>query len=143
MRPVFRPDPRGPVAAYQTYAINSPADVTIKAACQQVSCEGWRLGWESHIDEKTDLGKAQAEYIRHQSGRTFKEKRRPDGVTVFAFDSGQRCFREHHTRPETFFTRGGDWRRNLGLIRQHTRPIDWVEDFAEHQDRLNTAIKRG
>lgn len=132
-----------PVGSYLTYAISSPADVTVKTACEQVGCVHWRAGWETHVDEATDLGGRQAAYIRTQSGRTFREARRADGVTVFHFESGQRCFREHQTRPETFFTRRGDWRQNLGIVRRHTRPTDWVEDFALHQGQLAQRLERG
>ncbi len=52
------------------------------------------------IDESTDLGREQAAYIRQRSGRSFREMRTavgPDALTVFRFDSGQRCFADHIT----------------------------------------------
>ncbi|MEV3857725.1 hypothetical protein AB0J38_25795 [Streptomyces sp. NPDC050095] len=123
--------------AYQTYSITSPRDTSVVAACQQVGCVAWLRGWESAIDESTDLGKTQAAYIRQSSGRTFREMKRADGLTVFRFDSGQRCFTEHKTRPEVYVVRDGDWRGNpTGRTRTHARPQDWVEDFGEHQLRL-------
>jgi hypothetical protein len=51
------------------------------------------------VDERTELGKGQATYIRTQSRRTFRESPTAEGLTVFRFDSGQRCFQEHQTRP--------------------------------------------
>lgn len=133
-----------PASAYQTYSITSPKDTTVKAACQQVGCAAWQHGWESAIDETTSIGVMQAAYIRQSAGRTFREMKRADGVTVFRFDSGQRCFQEHKTRREIYAVRDGDWRENpTGRTRTHTRPQDWVDDFGEHQLRLVDQQKEG
>lgn len=143
MRPLTRGRPKNPVTDMQTYALSAPPDRTIRAACEQVGCEQWLLGWETHLDEATLQGRRLAAYIRQISGRTFTEQRTAAGITVFRFASRQRCFREHHTRPETYLVRGGDWRQNLGLIRQHVRPADWVEDFAENQQTISDRIEKG
>jgi len=142
-REPFRIDPRGPVQAYQTYEIDSPQDTTVRAACEQVGCAAWRNGWESTIDERTDLGAAQAAYIRQHSRRTFTERKTALGLTVFRFESGQRCFTDHRTRPETYTVWPGDWRGQLGPARTHTRPNDWVEDFGEHQQKIADQAERG
>lgn len=133
-----------PVTAYETYSITSPRDTAVKAACEQVSCPQWRHGWDTAVDESTELGTAQAAYIRSQSGRTFRELRTEAGLTVFRFESGQRCFAEHRTRPEVYLVRDGDFRGNpTGRRRQHTRPQDWVEDFGEHLQLVNDVRARG
>lgn len=130
--------------AYQTYSITKPRDTLIKAVCEQVGCSAWRHGWESSIDESTELGKKQAEYIRQKSGRTFRELRRANGMTTFRFESGQRCFADHQTRPEIYRVRDGDWRGNpTGRTRVHARPEDWVDDFGTHQLRLVENQERG
>ncbi len=143
MRPLNRIDPVGQPGLYQTYSITSPPDRTMKAACEQVGCEQWRSGWQSVIDESTPLGASQAAYIRQRSGRTFREQRTAAGLTVFTFESGQRCFAEHQTRPEIYAVQGGDWRKYLGPVRRHTRAADWQEDFGEHQLRLVEQRQRG
>lgn len=130
--------------AYQTYSITVPRDTLVRAACEQVGCAAWRHGWESTIDESTELGQRQAAYIRQTSGRTFREQRTDAGLTVFRFESGQRCFADHQTRPELYAVRDGDWRGNpTGRTRQHTRAADWVEDFGEHQLRLVDQQQKG
>src|SRR5687768_10313752 len=96
----FRLSPQGPVGAYQTFSIRSRPDRAVKTVCERAGCEAWQQGWESVIDEASDLGKSQAAYIRTQSGRTFREMRTEAGLTVFRFESGQRCFAEHQTMPE-------------------------------------------
>lgn len=136
-------DPVLPVGAYQTYSVTSPRDTTVRAACEQVDCWAWRNGWETTVDESTPLGQFQASYIRTQSGRTFREMHSALGLTVFRFEPGQRCFTEHKTRPEFYLVRGGDWRQNLGLIRRHTRPIDWVEDMGENLQTIADQQQKG
>jgi hypothetical protein len=138
-----RIEPQLPVEAVKTYQAAALSDATVVAACQSVGCEAYRKGWDTTVDELTDLGRRQAAYIRAQSGRTFKESHDGLGLTVFRFDSGQRCFADHHTRPAVYLVRGGDHRGNLGLIRRHVSTADWVEDFAEHQDRLATRLGQG
>lgn len=134
----------GPPEAYQTYRIATPRDTAVRAACSQVGCLEWRHGWTTTVDETTGLGRGQADYIRRRSGRTFREQRTAAGLTVFRFESGQRCFREHSTRPEIFWVQGGDWRANpLREFRKYDKPEHWVYDFAEHQDKINTQRERG
>lgn len=135
--------PAGPARAYKTYRVHSPSDRTVRTACEDAGCLAWRYGWETPVDESTPLGREQAAYIRLRSGRTFTELHRADGFTVFRFASGQRCFAEHQTRPELYLVRAGDWRHNLGTIRTHTRPADWVEDFGEHQQTIADQHEKG
>lgn len=147
--PLNRPTPRMPVTALRTYAIASPlATHWRQATCAEVDCERYRGGWQSVCDERTDVGARRAYRIRHDRSRKHTEHKDPGGVTVFKFPPGQRCFawQEHRIqyRPEIYVVRDGDWRGNpSGWSRRHTRPDDWVCDFAEHQDRLATAFNRG
>jgi hypothetical protein len=134
-----------PAAAMKTYSIREAGDTTVVAACADVGCEQWANGWETYADEADDHGAAVANYIRRDSGRTFREMRTATGITVFRFEPGQRCFREHHTKPELYLVRGGDWRGNPLAIptRRHANPADWVEEIQIHQDRLAETIKQG
>jgi hypothetical protein len=144
MQSVNRVQPEGLVSDYQTYEIRAPRDVRLRSACEQTGCSAWRQGWESVIDESTPLGRDQAAYIRGQSGRTFREQRTEAGLTVFRFESGQRCFAEHRTRPDIYLVRDGDWRGNpTGRLRQHTRPEDWVEDMGEQLGRVADQQRQG
>jgi len=134
--------------AYKTYAIRVPLATHWNViTCADAGCEALEYGWDSIIDEGTDLGRRQARYIRKESGRRFTEARQADGLTRFTFEAGQRCFAQHRTRnmrPERFIERGGDWRGNpSGDRREHRRPDDWVDSFAEHQDKLRTLAERG
>jgi hypothetical protein len=144
MQMVNRIDPNLPVSQYQTYSITAPTDSTIVAACEQVGCAAWANGWDSVIDERTELGQQQAAYIRGQSRRTFREMKTDAGLTVFRFEAHQRCFEEHRTRPEIYLVRDGDHRGNpTGRTRRHTRPADWVEDMTENQGRIVDLQQKG
>jgi hypothetical protein len=139
----FRIEPKMPSGAYRTYLIERPRDTMVRAACEQVDCKAWRNGWETFVDESTDLGRAQAEYIRTRSRRTFQEGKTGAGLTVFTFEKGQRCFVDHETRPEVYGVVNGDHRQAFGTVRTHVRASDWVEDFGEHQQDLAEQIERG
>lgn len=147
MQQLFTFPQRMAPAAYKVYAIRAPLATHWQVVtCADVDCEHHALGWDSVIDERTDLGQRQAHYIRRESGRRFTEERQPDGLTRFAFEAGQKCFRQHRARnqrPERFIERGGDWRHAVGPRREHIRPEDWVESFADHQERLKTIVERG
>jgi hypothetical protein len=140
----FRLPAQGPAGAYQTFSVKPRPDKAVRTVCERVGCPAWREGWESAIDERTDLGRAQAAYIRTKSGRTFREQRTAAGLTVFRFESGQRCFADHQTRPELYLVRDGDYRGNpTGRRRVHTRAADWVEHMQEEFGRFNEDRRRG
>ena len=65
------------------------------ADCIETDCPHYNLGWTTTVDEKTDLGLRQARYIRKEANRKFKEHRNEVGLTVFLFEQGQKCFRQH------------------------------------------------
>ena len=137
--------PLGPPEAYKTYSFTQPTDIYVRTACEDAYCDAYLYGWQTIVAESTALGAQQARYIRHSSGRTFREQK--DGaLTVFTFDSGQRCFAEHRTRPMSFRVTGAHWhvpRSVRPLVREHVRSIDWVEDYAEHQQGLADELAKG
>lgn len=146
-RRLNRIQPALPVGAYKTYQILAPRDTHFRrVSCEEYACANYANGWKSVINEATDLGRQQAQYIRFYSRLKFTEERQAD-LTVFVFRSGQQCFEQHRERidkPEIFVVRGGDWRGNpTGQVRRHVKSSDWVEDFAEHQDRIKTQIEKG
>jgi hypothetical protein len=144
VRPLSRPDPVLSPASYKTYAIIQPEETHFRSAtCEEVQCGAYERGWKTRVDETTELGQMQAAFIRVRARRRFHEEHNVEGMTDFVFPPGQECFAEHKIsleRPPLFLVRGGDWRANpRGERRLHTRADLWVEDFAEHQDRLSRA----
>ena len=145
MRPLNRVEPKGPAHVYKTYQIVSPLSTHWRdGTCEEAGCKGYEFGWQTAVDEATDLGARQAHYIRRQSGRRFTERRTEIGLTAFVFEPGQTCFATHKVpleRPELYVVRGGDWRGNpRGDVRRHSSPDAWVDDFATHQDRIDRVI---
>ena len=141
MRPSNRVPLVGQPQQYQTYSVVSPKDThTRPATCAEVDCRHHREGWQSIIDTGTDLGKAQAEWIRHQSGRHFTEDRTGPTVITFLFGPGQTCFANNHVvtveREPFYILRPGLNHTPTGPVTRYDRADQWVDDFATHQDHL-------
>lgn len=110
------------------YSILAPVETHFRPArCAEVDCPAYLNGFKLEVDETTPLGQAQAHYLRG-SGRPHVEYQ-TDAFTVFSFAPGQECFRKHQKRIERDEIFVADGRR-------HTAAEFWVEDFAEHQDKL-------
>lgn len=147
---LFRLPPAMGPAAYKTYGWSRPiATHWRKGTCAEAGCRAYYNGWKTVVDESTDLGAGQANYIRHDKTRKCTEARTPEGLTEFSYPAGQRCFRasDHLVRLEreaSFYVRGGDYRGNpLGTRTYVLTATQWEDDFSEHQDRLAEIIKRG
>lgn len=135
--------PKMGVAAYETFSVSQKTDTQVRTACEDAGCEAWANGWETVVDESTELGRAQASYIRNQSMRTRREMRSGD-LTVFRFEPHQRCFSEHKTMPQRWTRRHGDFRGNpSGNGRVFDRPDQWVDEFATHQEEIADLVRRG
>ena len=138
----------------EAYDFHAPSATHRRAAtCDEVDCLRYRTGWLTAIDESDSAGQVRAGYIRRDSGRSFAEfactggevtvldwheiasheidvARIPyrEGVTVFAFPPGQKCFMPHSTRldkPEIFTVRIG------GALRRRVDGAEWVERSQE------------
>jgi hypothetical protein len=145
------PTPGVPVQAVKTYEISAPIQTHYRrATCEESGCLAYRHGFASVIDISTPIGQRRADYIRKRSGRVFTAEQ-TGSVITFTFEKGQTCFRsddEHHVvpldRPALFIVRDGDFRGNpTGRRYVHDRPEHWVENFAEHQQKLADAHNRG
>jgi hypothetical protein len=148
MRPLSRAPDRFPVQALRTFQIAAPVSTHRRAAtCREVQCDGWRNGFVVLADESTELGQRQAYYIRMHSGRLFTVRKHRDGRTAFVFGAETECFSAHTVpleRPALYVVRDGDHRGNpTGMRRQHASPDDWVDEFANNQDKLAERQKRG
>lgn len=135
--------------AYQTFQVTAPTSThTREGTCEEAGCSAYLRGWRMKLDLGTDLGKRQAQYIKHQSGRSFKILSQRDGLVELEFAANQPCFTQHRVRldrPEIYRVKGGDKRGNPAGIqtRVHKRPEHWVEEFAENQDRLARLHQKG
>lgn len=145
-RPLNRIPVVGGAQDYQTFQIKAPLSTHWRSAtCQEAECPNMAKGWRTVLDPSNE---AALYYIRKQSGRNFKEYRNESGQVVFEFTPGQKCFGEHKVRldrEEFFIVKGGDHRGNPRRTspRKHGKPADWVDEFANHQDKLKTLHERG
>lgn len=153
---MFRAEPALPVGSYDTYSAITPRSThTRPVSCAIVECGAYRHGWVTTIDLSAQLpsgltGADQADYIR-ACGRVFTESRVGDSLVSFAFPPGQQGFAPDHDhrvsleRPPVLTRRPGDWRIQPARheIYVHTRPEDWVDEFANNQIRLAERINRG
>lgn len=146
---VVRPVPVMDIQAYRTYTYATPARTHFRwADCEEYQCVSFRFGFKTLCDLSDRIGRMRADFIRKDKTREFKENRTGIYTTEFIFPPGTRCWewRDHKVpvdRPPILVVRGGDWRASTGLIRRHSRVEEWTEDFAEHQDGLNTVFQRG
>lgn len=125
---------------YRTFQMRAPLATHFRAAtCEEQRCPAWVHGWVTRVDLSTDLGQAQAAYIRKgATGRQWAE----DDPGVFVFPAGQTCFKqsEHRTRndrPELYVIRNGDHRvpdRVADPVQ--VSPDSWVDAFRTHTERL-------
>jgi len=137
-----------PAAAVKTYQVLAPEVSHWKpATCREVECPNYMHGWRVRVESLTDR---QLHAVIH-SGRKFVRMDMAEGTTYLVFEPGQECFRSHEHRlpigrPGLYIVRdGAPWRGNPRGTepRIHTKPDYWVEDFAEHQQRLYDRWKRG
>jgi hypothetical protein len=142
----FRIDPQTGPEAYKTYQIVAPRSTHYRpATCREVECDGYRNGFRTIVPADS----LQAQYIRAKSGRAFVEQPGGPGLAEFSFAPGQQCFRasEHRIaldREPFYVVRDGDYRGNpFGTRPLQRRAVDWVDDFATHQQNVADARQRG
>lgn len=146
MQYMNRIPPQGRVQDYKTYQIVSPLSTHWETAtCAQVDCPDYLHGWRVKIEGLPQ----EMIHAARTSGRKFSELEISRNEHWLVFEAGQPCFRaaEHRRlldKQEIFIVRDGDFRGNpTGNVRRHSRPDDWQEDFAEHQDKLARQIEQG
>jgi hypothetical protein len=146
-RPLFRVEPKLPAQSMVSYELRAPISTHRRAAsCREFECEAYAYGWVTTVDVATDLGAAQANYIRLHSGRAYTVQE-TGTLVAFTFAAGQRCFERHTVtleRDPLLIVRGGDWRGNpTRMMRRHSSIESWVDDFATHQQQIADAVQEG
>jgi hypothetical protein len=140
---------------FQTFSMRRPLGTHWrKATCAEYECNEYLRGFVLKIDLGTDLGQRQYHYVTHDRTRSYTLDRVGDRLVHVLYGPGNECFASaakeathivQNGRPPFYLVSGGDWRGNpRGTPRYvHRRPEDWVENFAEHQDKLATIKQRG
>lgn len=142
--------PLMPAQSYKTYGMAMPLSSHFRrGTCEEVQCEPFLNGFVATFDLATDLGQKQYAYCKEDKDRSFSMQRVGLNIVKLVYKPGTPCFkRGEHRVPigrEPFFTvTGGDWRGNpRGTGMRHNNGENWVDDFANHQDKLKTALERG
>jgi hypothetical protein len=133
--------------SYKTYEIRQPLASHFRpATCEEIACPDYVHGWKVRVEGLP----AELLHAAKTSGRSYQEMHIAEGETWLHFTAGQPCFRasQHRVavgRPPLYVVRDGDRRGNPRgtKARLHQKADFWVEDFAEHQDRLADAQRRG
>lgn len=143
----FRIQPQMAPEAYKTYAVVAPLGTHFRpGTCAEAECPHYLHGWRVRIENLTPDLLAAAK----NSGRRYTEERIAEGESYLVFHAGQPCFKasQHRVRidrPPLYLVRDGDHRGNPRgtKARLHQNPAHWVEDFAEHQQKLADEIAKG
>lgn len=139
-----------PPGAYQTYEATAPLETHWRpATCAEVECKAFMQGW-THDAPPGSPGEFRIRQvydaeIRRGAVTTTKLE---NGFLRFNFPAGTACFRRvwHKLpleRPALFTVRSGDWRGTDGVIREFSKPEDWVDHFATHQENISKLADRG
>lgn len=148
----FRPPQKLATHQYKTFRVASPLATHFRpATCEEYKCEAFHNGWTYR---KADLERENLLYVVTHAGKRYREMEEPTGIgietaTYLVFEPGQKCFQErmHRVpldRPEFYFAGRGDYRSfSHRKAQAFTRPVDWVDSFANHLDMIKTEIERG
>lgn len=143
--------PKLPVTGMISFELHQPRSSHFRVAtCAEVECEAYRNGWTMGFDLTNAAAVKAANWVRNQSGLAFTFERL-DTRVIFTFKPGQRCLESYRSphyvpleRDPIAVRRSGDWRGNPDQQRRvHSRLDDWVDEFANHQDRVATRIEQG
>lgn len=148
MQVPFRLTPRGRSQDYKTYRFDAPVSTHYRqATCAEIDCEQYLHGWQISV-----LPDSPEEAAVRASGRRWDptlSQRTEGGFMLYVFPPGQPCFRASaHRAPldrePAFSVVAGDYRTpRPALLRRHVSAADWVDDFANHQQAIADAVRRG
>jgi hypothetical protein len=148
--------PKLPPHMRKTYGVHHK---TREASCHEVIdgvqvCPAFWHGWRTALSPTEHP--AQISYLDSgDSGRHFTKEATPDGLWVYTFTPGQRCFTSPHTvvdRQEEaqYLILAGDHRHYIGdrdengnvkPVLVHSGASSFIDDFASHQEKLARAAE--
>jgi len=151
--------PQLPPHLRKTYGVHH---ATREASCHEVVdgnqvCPAFWHGWRTVLNP-TDAKHAAAMYYfdSGDSGRHFTKESTPDGLWIYTFTPGQRCFTSPHTivdrqQEPQYLILAGDHRHYIGdrdpstgnvkPVLVHSGGSSFIDDFASHQEKLARAAE--
>lgn len=104
------------------------------AHCKEVACPHYLHGWQTIVP---NIG-PQADYIRRQSGREFRESREGE-LAVFTFPPGQHCFRTHRIK----LGKGTILIKETNGVKELMEAEAWQEAWNKEAETYNRKQKEG
>jgi hypothetical protein len=114
-----------------------------QASCAEVECAGYVHGFSLRVDEGTELGRAQAAYLRSDRSRRGAEHRDEVGLTVFSFSPGQRCTSDTDDQHRVALEREPLYVLRNARGKREVTPTQWTDTLHEATDQLATLRARG
>jgi hypothetical protein len=151
-RSLNRPIPLLGVGKMVTYAVKSPRSThTRPGTCEEAGCRAFQLGFTITVPIGSDKLEHLKQFMRGELDqiKRLDAKVERDGTVVHVrFAKGTPCagatrHRVSLNRPESYLVRGGDWRGSTGVIRRHSKPEHWVEDFDENLAKSRKVLNGG
>lgn len=141
---------------YKTYEMDMPLESHWRfVSCEDYECDDFMKGFVLTIDLSAEIGQRQFDFVKQDKTRSCSIQRVTETMVKAVYGPGNKCFRNvkgdplRHKlpigRPPFYLVSGGDWRGNPRGTPTvtHRRPEDWIDDFANHQDKLATTFQRG
>ena len=147
---VMRSLPNIPAGGYQTYEIDAPLETHWRqATCEEVECPHYLHGWATTMLPSTDDERFMLAAAKHFGIKFLTPvMRTSEGLNRYMFPPGQKCFKHqaHRVpleRDPIFKVWGGDWRGTDGTGREFAKAENWIDHFANHQDKIAKKLERG
>jgi hypothetical protein len=139
---------------FKSYSARAPLATHWRpATCEEAECEHFLHGFVLSVDLSTDLGQKQYHYVtKEDKERSYSIQRISMDLVKVVYGPGNPCFEPYRSqhrvpigRPPFYLVADGDFRGNpRGTpVRRHFCVEDWVDDFANHQDKVSTVMQRG
>lgn len=125
----------------KVYSLSAPLGTHWRrATCEQVGCSFYLNGFAVTV-----LPGSREEQVVKESGRKWSAViPQENGSLRYEFPAGTKCFQAntHVVRSDApLLFASND--RLVHKVRRFANSADWVDDFAEHQQRLSDAYEKG
>lgn len=137
----------------RSWSVRAPLSTHWKpATCAEFECDEYMYGFSITLLRDHEKFEAQYHYITHDRSRRYSMQQPDANRVVFVYGPGNAGMGLAHAqhkvpigRPPLLLVADGDWRGNpRGTpARRHVRVEDWIDDSANHLDKIRTAYQKG
>lgn len=113
-----------------------------QSSCREKGCTRYEMGFRTLLDESVPRMKDYADWIRHNSGMTFVERKESD-MTVFEFPAGQDCFEGRAGRHKVKLDRPEVLTQATARgVRRFDKGVDFNECMNEEMYQVEQLLQR-